>query len=84
MRYDTDFAKWVERQTTHLTEGRFELLDVAVWDEAVSSGRHLSTLEELGVPLCLKRLLNKLKLLCYTTYKGGASLHRLHVHLTSK
>ncbi len=66
MRYDTDFAKWTEEQAAHLTEGRFDLLDM---DHLIEEVADLGRRQHDAVKSQLVRLLIHLLKL---TYSQGA------------
>ena len=54
MLYDTDFAKWAEEQAAHLTEGRFDLLDMGnLIEEVADLGRRQL---EIGRASCRERV----------------------------
>lgn len=66
MIYDTDFAKWSEEQAAHLTEGRFDLLDI---DNLIEEVADLGRRKHDAVKSQLVRLLIHLLKL---TYSRGA------------
>jgi hypothetical protein len=71
MLYDTDFAKWAEEQAAHLTEGRFDLLDMGnLIEEVADLGRR----QHDAVKSQLVRLLIHLLKLTYS--QGAQEPHR--------
>ncbi len=66
MIYETDFAKWAEEQADHLTEGRFDLLDL---DNLIEEVADLGRLKHDAVK---SRLVGLLIHLLKLTYSQGA------------